>query len=442
MKIQRARAFTIRVQLSEHEQEQWLPKLKADVISYPTRFEKIVVGGPELAPSTGMRHVHIYVAFEHARSRSQISSLLQLHGLKPWIECAVKQDADRIIKHHCKLESKQDVHVLKLFEFPEELTTGLSSDEEYRPVKRHKTTQDELRSAIETGDIDNVKNLNYMLYIKSKTAIEAECVKFRPQTDDQVFEHLWITGSTGKGKTALIKRLWPDAYWKDCCNPNFEEYNNQKVVVFDDFDNKRLRLLTVGKLKNLCNPAGDRCKINYGSCYVKAMIIITSQYSLLDCFKHKGKQKYVANPDWNIQEDPIEEDPDYQAIKRRFREISIDKLLFQHNLQLKSKAAIRALTPEQQAAYDVFEPYDSEHNREVDMYSECNQSIRTYKTTGTQTSDDRAEDSTSIHSSEPSTKTESTKTESIFNCTDQDCKLKGIWVGLAPGKHIHFKNQD
>lgn len=437
MKIQRSRAFTIRVQLSEYEQEQWLPKIKADVMTYPTRFEKIVIGGPELAPTTGMRHVHIYVAFEHAKSKNQLPVLLQLHGLRPWIECAVKQDADRIVKHHCKLESKQDPLVLKLFEFPEELITS-DSDVDARPLKRAKTTQDELRAAIETGNIDVVKNLNYMLYIKSKTAIEAECVKFRPSTDDRVYEHLWITGSTGKGKTALIKRLWPDAYWKDCCNPNFEEYNNQEVVVFDDFDNKRLRLLTVGKLKNLCNPAGDRCKINYGSCYVKAMIIVTSQYSLRDCFKHKGKHRVPVNPDWNIEEDPIDEDPDYQAIKRRFTEISIDKLLFQHNLQLKSKAAIRDLTPEQQASYDVFEPYDPEHNREVDMYSECNQSIRSSRTVGTQTSDDRTEDTTSTHPSELEAKT----TTTTFSCTDQNCTLKGIWVGAAPGNHIHFKHQD
>lgn len=435
MKIPRARAFTVRVQLSEREQEQWIPRIKADVMTYPTRFEKIVVGGPELAPTTGMRHVHIYVAFEHPRSMSQVPTLLQLHGLKPWIECAVKQDADRIIKHHCKLESKQDPLILKLFEFPESSIES-SSDDDIRPLKRAKTTQDELRAAIETGNIDVVKNLNYMLYIKSKTAIEAECMKYRQDSDDQVYEHLWITGSTGKGKTALIKRLWPDAYWKDCCNPNFEEYNNQKVVVFDDFDNKRLRLLTVGKLKNLCNPAGDRCKINYGSCYVKAMIIITSQYSLRDCFKHKGKYRIPVNPDWNIEDDPIDEDPDYQAIKRRFREVSIDKLLFEYNLQLKSKAAIRALTPEQQASYDVFEPYDPEHNREVDMYSECNQSIRSFRTIGTQTSDDRTEDTTSTHPSESIP-----QEQAPFSCRDEDCKLKGIWVG-NPAKHIHFKNRD
>ena len=430
VKVSRARAFTVRVQLSKSEQDQWLPKIKADVAMDPLRFEELVIGGPELAPTTGMRHVHIYVAFEHARSMSQIPALLQLRSFKPWIECAVKHNRERIINHHCKLATKEDANVLKLYQFPEQIDNGYSTDDT-RSLKKQRTTGNDLRQAIETGNIETVKELNYMLYIKSKGAIEAECARFRQETNDCVYEHLWIVGDTGKGKTAYIKRTWPDAYWKDCCNSNFEEYNGQNVVVLDDFDNKRLRLMTVGKLKNLCNPAGDRCKVNYGTVHVKARIIVTSQYSLKDCFKHKGKKQMVVNPDWAVPEDPIEDDPDYQAIKRRFTEVTIDKLLFQANLQLKSKTAIRALTPEQQAAYDVFEPYDPEHNREIDCYSECNQSLRSYRTQSTQTTDE-----SDVQESTKTITTTVDKSTEYIRCTLKSCSHEGYWV---EGIHIHRK---
>lgn len=403
-------------------------------MSNPTRFEEIVIGGPELAPTTGMRHVHIYVAFEHAKSMSQIDRIVQLIGYNPWCELASKNDRERIIKHHTKVLTKEDANVLELFRFPER-PIEVNDTEDERPLKKARTSGLELRAAIETGDIDVVKDLNYMVYIKSKSSIEAECAKFRPKTDDQVFDHLWIVGDTGKGKTAFIKRTWPNAYWKDCCNPNFEEYNNEDVVVLDDFDNKRLRLMTPGKLKNLCNPAGDRCKINYGSCYVKARIIVTSQYSIRECFVHKGKQKFTPNPDWGIQEPSIDEDRDYHAIRRRFKEVTIDQLLFDNNLQLKSKADIRALTPQQQAEYDVFEEYNPHSNREVDAYSECNQSS-IMKDASTQTESVHMEDDTTT------TSTMSTTEACVpFSCTDSQCKLKGIWVG-NPSKHIHNKYQD
>lgn len=393
VKPTRSRAFSIRMQLSTAQQSDWLPQLKADVESYPLRFEELLIGGPELAPTTGMRHVHVYVAFEHARSNIQATKLLRMGDFAPYITVANKQDRDRIIRHHTKLDTKEQPTVLSLLHHP----ATLQDEEESttRPVKRTKTSGLDLRAAVESGDIDTVKDLNYMLYIKTKGAIEAECAKHRRATDDQVHEHLWIHGPTGKGKTAYIKRTWPEAYWKDCCNANFEEYNGESVVVLDDFDNKRLRLMTVGKLKTLCNPAGDRCKVNYGTVHVKAKIIVTSQYSLHDCFKHKGKAKFIPHNSDPV-DDNITDDPDFQAIKRRFKEVSIDRLLFEADLQLKSKAEIRALTPEQQATYDVFEPYDPEHNREVDAYSERNQSTFRTRSIGTQTE-------TSVHGSDEDT---------------------------------------
>lgn len=392
-KPMRSRSFSIRVQISKAEQDAWMPQIKADVLSYPTRFEELIVGGPEVAPSTQMRHVHIYVAFEYQKLKQQVIKLLHLESFKPWFEVANKNDRERIIAHHLKETTKEDLQVKCLLRFPQLNGEPRFDDATGRPAKRAKMTGDEFRDLVESGDLEGVKQADYRGYLRMKGSIEAEIAKFRPKTPDVVHEHLWIMGETGTGKTAYIKNKWPDSYLKDCCNANFEEYNNEPVVILDDFDNKRLRLMTVGKLKNLCNPAGDRCKINYGTVHVKARIIVTSQYSIKECFKHKGKAKFIPHNSDPVEDD-VESDPDYQAIKRRFREMNIKKLLFEDGIQLKSKSAIRNLTPEQQAAYDVFEPWDPEHNREADAYSECNQSTfkspstrstRSTRTIGTQT---------------------------------------------------------
>ena len=397
----RARAYTVRIQLSKEQQAAWLPQLKADVTTYPLRFQELVIGGPELAPSTNMRHVHIYAAFEAQRTIQQATKLLRLDEFRPWVEPANKKNRDRIITHHGKERTKENASIRFLLRFPEE--KGYVNVEADGPAsKRQKTSGPDLREAIESGDLERVKDLNYMLYIKTKGAIETECAKHRAKTDDAVYEHLWIVGKTGEGKSAYVKYRYPDAYDKDLSNPNFEEYNGETVVIMDDFDNKRLRLMTVGKLKNLCNPAGTRCKVNYGCVLVKAKIIVTSQYSILECFKHKGKQQFIPHNADPINDD-ASDDPDYQAIKRRFKEISIKKLLMQENLQLKCRGALKHLTAEQQAAYDVFEPFDPER-KDDDPYSEYNQSTYTTRSVGTQTKDsddsttDEAEGSlTAIH---------------------------------------------
>lgn len=426
----RGTTFILRLQLTKQEEVAWVARMKADVESYPTRFKRLLISGAELAPTTGMRHIHVYVQFECQRKARQLWPLLHLTGIpQPWMQKKSATEYEAIRRDYLKVDTKEDINVLCQLEWPKPVIPMLFEDDDSPTepnAKRPKTTGYELRQIIESGDLQAVKDTNYMLYLRHKGAIEAECAKFRPKTDDQVYEHLWIHGQPGTGKTAYIKTMWPNAYWKDLNNSNFEEYSGQTTVVLDDMDNKRLRLMTVGKLKNLCNPAGDRCKVNYGTVHVKAQMIVTSNYKIKDAFKHKGK-KIPVNPDWVSDECPIEEDVDYIAIKRRFREVSIEQLLFQANLQLKSKADIRALTPEQQANYEVFEPYDPQHNRQVDCYSECNQSLRTI---GTQTDDTMSNYSTQ------------TIPKDSGLCTDKNCPIPGMWIPSSDGKpdrHIHRK---
>lgn len=370
--MQRSRAFTIKVDLLQTEQNAWIPRLKAICESYPTRFQKLLIGGPEIAPSTGLRHVHVYVQFEHQKQKHHIIPLLHLTGLTWHIDEAKKCDYKRISEHHCKMETKENGDILYLFKHP----TEIEIEHVNTPYVKQKTTMSEIRSIIEsTGDINQVKDYNYAVYMRHSGFIDKECNKFRPATENIKQKHYWIHGLPGTGKTAICHVLWPKAHYQDCCNPNFEDYDNQDTVVFNDFDNKALRLFTVGKMKNLCDPAGTKCKINYGCVHVKSRMVITSNYTIKECFQFKGK-----NAKW--QDEVEDDDPDYLALKRRFVEIPIQQFLFKQDLQLKCKSDLRKATNEE----ECFEPYDPEHKRNEDPYSECNQtSVRSYHTSSTQT---------------------------------------------------------
>lgn len=372
----RSRAFTLRVDLIPTEQAGWLPKMLADVDSHPTRFARLVIGGPEIAPTTGLRHVHVYVEFDNQKTAPQIIKLLHLTGLVHWIKPAQKKDSDNICKHHCKFESKEDETVLSLLQHPATLKIEEDQDsDEVQPSKKQKCSMDQIRRIIETtGDVEQVKNLSYATYMRSSGFIDKECAKYRPKTENVKQNHIWIHGDPGTGKTAICHVLFPDAHFQDVCNPNFEDYNNHQTVVFNDFDNQTLRLFTVAKLKNLCDPAGAKCKVNYGCVHVKARIVVTSNFTIAQAFQYKGK-----NAKW--QDDFDESNIDYQAIKRRFKEVHINKYLFKQNLQLKSKSGLREAKNEE----DCFEPFDPEHKTDDD-YSECNYSEKSTQTDWTNTS--------------------------------------------------------
>ncbi len=414
MVLIRSRAFIFVLFISKQEEEAWLPIVKADLESYPTRFCRLLISGAELCPTTQRRHVHVYVEFEYQKQASQLDRLLRLTGLpKPYIQAATKGDYSRIRTDYVKTTTKEDPDVLINIEWPALLDTNDEDTDCDRPMKRTKLSDHELRQLVETGNVEEIKNRDYRFYLRQKSSIEAEAGRHRPKTLDIQHEHLWIVGYTGSYKTSFCKFLYPDAYQWDLCNPNPEEYNKEDVVIMDDMDNKRMRLLTVGKLKNLCNPMGTRCKVNYGAVYVKSRIIVTSQYTLKECFKHKGKAKFIPNPDFNIPEDKVEDDPDYQALNRRFREVTIDQYLAEHKKTRLSKDKIKQLTLEEKSRCEFFVDTD-------EAYTESNY------------------DPNGVYGSESSKEPRSDVSSSIVgNC--HGCDLPGIKT--AEGVHIHRKRQ-
>lgn len=423
----RARAFSFVLFLTKLEQDGWLPVIQADLSSYPTRFQRLLVSGAELCPTNGRRHVHVYVEFDNQKHSGQLDRFLHLTGVsKPFIKAACKGDYNRIRQDFTKVQTKEDPSVLLLIDWPSKNIHARDEEEtdtmDERPSKKSKMANHELRALVESGNIEAIKDWNYNFYLRNKGSIEAEAAKHRPKTLDEVKEHLWIVGSPGTGKSALTQFMWPDAYQKDLCNQNFEEFNGEKIVVLDDMDNKRLRQMTVGKLKNLCNPAGIQCKVNYGTVHVKARIIVTSNYTIKECFKHKGKKQYVPNPDFERDEEPIEEDVDYIAISRRFREVSIQDFLFENKLRLMSKEQIDNLSPEDKGTYQIFEEFDA--------YS-CDGEINPEGRYGSSTASVN-QDTLPVNNEQV------TSLGTYKPCHDANCGKEGVIVGK---QHIHYKSQ-
>lgn len=373
--MDRSRAFDITIHVIQSEINHWLPCIKAKSTIDDSPWNKILISGIEQSPTVkgpSGQHIHVYVEFTNQKSWSACKKLLRLEGLTSLFRVANKNDYIRIRDHHIKTESKIDQSSLLLFEWP---TCVVPNKESTTKLKLTPHGFD-IRAAVEAGDLESIKDWNYKYYISHKATLDAECLKFKPKTLDTIKEHLWIVGETGSGKTAYIHKLYPGnlAYWKDMSSPKYEQYNHEEVVVWDDMDNKCLRMVGVNKLKTLTNPAGALCEVKYSSALIKAKHIITSQYTIKDCFVYKGAVRFGNhNKSYEEQIEEIEQDPDYHAIKRRFKEITITKFLFQEGLQLKCKSKRDAMTPEEQANYDLFEPYDSEHK--VDVYSQGEHSV-------------------------------------------------------------------
>lgn len=366
----RARAFDITVHLLPHEQDYWIPKIKADLSSYPDRYERLLIGGPELAPNAiegSGRHVHVYCSFDTQRKAHQVIALLHLNGLKYYLQPAKKIDWPRIRAHHCKQETKESQDILKLIEEPEEaipLPTSHLTEDGLPPKKKAKVDQQVLRQLIEAGDIEGVKDLNYHYYLQHKSVIESEANKNRPEPNEEFYTHYWIHGAPGTGKTPSVKLLCPGAYYKNLGTQSWEEYSDEVQVVLEDMDPRALYYMGVQKLKTLCDPIGVRCDVKYGSAMVKAQVIVTSNYSLYDCMTKTSKCGRFTN-------EVGENDVNYLALLKRFKVLTVNQWLYKNNIQLKGKAALKENIKNKGGIKGCFEPYTPE-GVPSDPYSEVN----------------------------------------------------------------------
>ena len=352
--LQRARAFSLTVHLLPTEQAAWLPQLKADLETYPDKFQRLLIGGPEIAPTAAPgsgRHVHCYVQFETQRTYASVIKHLRLTGIAVFGTTAQKGDYPRIRAHHLKKETKEDEDIRLLLEYPasRQLTTLEEDDEEYQQKsKRRKTDSYEVRAAIESGDRDRVIDaMGYLPYMRMKGTIDAELHKHRKPELATKKHNIWIYGPPGTGKSASIQLLFKDLYIKNLANKTWDGYDNEPYVYLKDFDNKTLRFMTVNQLKTITDEGATPVDIKYGASSLNAHIIVCSNYSIRQCFKYKGKNA-------QFQDDFDAKDPDYLAIKRRFEEIHIDTWLRDHNMQLKCNAELEKA----KCREDCFEPYD------------------------------------------------------------------------------------
>lgn len=136
-------------------------------------------------------------------------------------------------------------------------------------------------------------------------------------------KHLWIYGEPGLGKTSLCEYLFPGHY-KKRQDPDWLGYQpdlpEHKTVLINDLDIHGLQKISIGLLKELCDPQGFNSNKKYagGDIINPSQIVVTSNFRIHECLKPGtiGVEQQKA------------------ALQRRFREVHISELLTEKGLQL------------------------------------------------------------------------------------------------------------
>jgi hypothetical protein len=395
---ERARHWTVTVFGDQVEQDRWIQRVMTAVQNNMCPFTKILVGGWELS-TNGAKHCHVLVEFKNTRKMHQVRAGLLLQDVKAWITPKLASTAlNEVVEHHIKERSKIGPRIT--FQHPPgwvKMTNGTihetmapgaararepfvnapiqgvytkdagTSTADEPPKKKQKTDMHRMLALAEAGDFDTIKEENPGLWLLNAARIQVHNKKQAPLDDVRQLEHYWIHGATGTGKTLSVQLLFPDAFQWDSESKYWDGFHGQKQVVLSDLDNRSLRSLGINRLKTMCDPGGFPVNIKYaGGQLAKAQIVVTSNFTIDECFKYKGKNANF-NQDWYS-------DIDLEAVKRRFKEMSVHQWLFTNNIRLKSPDERSRIVQGDYTLPDLFEPHQLDRMYNVEG-SRCDQAM-------------------------------------------------------------------
>nr|UQB76441.1 nonstructural protein [Flumine parvovirus 2] len=142
--------------------------------------------------------------------------------------------------------------------------------------------------------------------------------------------HIWLWGTPGTGKSAVLQVIYPDYYNKNLDNRFFDRYLDGKHshVLLQDVDINVVEKLGVQFFKSICDEAGYPIDAKYKTPQIARLtILISSNFTISDAVPEeiKGRREHI------------------QALLRRFWQVNIKDFLPVLGLKMLSKYEIQQL---------------------------------------------------------------------------------------------------
>lgn len=237
-------------------------------VSFDPESMDYLLIGKEVAPTTGQKHLQGYVVFSTRKRRTQILRFfpdgVHLENMKGTVLQNLK---------YCKKEG----HWTEWGTPP--LTKAMLNQQQSLKLK---SKWEFSYKAAKTGDFELIDpSMRVRYYAAWKRIAQDNPVK---PNDLLEFQNIWIQAPTGYGKSHYARKEYPDYYDK---SPNkwWVGYRGQPTVICDDFSPKQCEHLG-WYMKRWADLYSFPMETKGGGRQIRPKrIIVTSQYSINECFQ-------------------------------------------------------------------------------------------------------------------------------------------------------------
>ena len=239
--------------------------------------------GKEKAPTTGTRHLQMFIAFDSKRRKTALVKAV------PEIAYFASNGTVAENVEYCEgtCEKKGNVRNPFFSVFGERPCTGAQATKE---------KWSKVLSLCRAGKVEEVAELDprfFLTQVKNLEYVARRYCNARPAFVNPVAHTgIWIWSRvSGAGKTSAVRRQWPTIYQK-AHDLLWNDYEFQETALLDDFSREDAKSLGPA-LKNWCDHLPFSGRILYGTVQVHLRhFIVTSNYSIDDLFGNMGVEIY------------------------------------------------------------------------------------------------------------------------------------------------------
>lgn len=216
----------------------------------------------ESAPTTGHTHMHIYIRF---RNDTAVATVKELFPGAHVEVCHGSENANIVY-----LQKQGDFHE----HGTAHLERGESEKRKWKDILEH----------CEANDLDYIKSEYPQVYVTRLRDLERIRNKKVVKESIDRLQNMWIKGKTGRGKSRSVRTRFPGLYQKNW-NKWWDNYEYEDTVLLEDADPDVCEHIAYYlKIWADHHPFNAEVKGGMFKAIRPKRIIVTSQYSIEDCF--------------------------------------------------------------------------------------------------------------------------------------------------------------
>lgn len=271
---------------------------KEDIDSVPLiTSAKYVVYGEEIGTECGTKHLQGFIYFNDCKTLSAVKKIL------PRAHLSVKSGYSKFSEAigYCKKgqtadadkPSDQEGGWGKFTSCPSPTYRGYEAGTApMDPSDKGVAERDRFQLAWQLAKEGRIQEVDADIRIRYLTTLEKVARQYSqtPDTISGQLAHEWHHGPAGSGKSCQIRGEYPaDLLYIKGVHKWWDRYNGQPYVLIDEWPVDASKELQ-GLLKNWSDRYPFDAEVKGGSCFIRPQkILVTSNYSLEECFFHDRK---------------------------------------------------------------------------------------------------------------------------------------------------------